>query len=40
MPRELLAEIEAQPGDWAALLKEVAGTMFVDYRRGMFAEAG
>jgi hypothetical protein len=40
VPRELLAEIEAQPADWAALLKDVAGTMFVDYRRGMFAEAG
>ncbi len=39
VPRELLGEIEAQPSDWAGLMKEVAGTMFVDYRRGMYAAA-
>jgi hypothetical protein len=38
VPRDLIGEIEAQPSDWAALREEVAGPMFVDYRRGMFAE--
>jgi len=39
VPRDLLGEIESRPSDWAALMAEVAGPMFVDYRRGMFAAA-
>ena len=38
-PRELLAEIEAQPSDWAALRADVVGEMFVDYRRGLLVGA-
>lgn len=38
VPRALLAEIEAEPGDWQALREQVAGPMFVDYRRALLAE--
>lgn len=37
VPRTLLAEIEAQADQWAALRAEVAEGLFVDYRRTMFA---
>ena len=36
MPRQLLAEIDADPEAWAALRADVSGGMFVDYRRALF----
>ena len=39
VPRDLLAEIEAQPADWQALREQIAGRMFVDLRRPLFAKA-
>ena len=36
VPRQLLAEIDADPEAWAALRADVSGGMFVDYRRALF----
>ena len=33
VPRQILNDIEAAPDSWAALRADVAGDMFVDYRR-------
>jgi hypothetical protein len=40
VPRQLLAEIDADPEAWAALRADVSGGMFVDYRRALFDAPG
>jgi hypothetical protein len=40
VPRQLLAEIDADTDAWAALRADVSGGMFVDYRRALFDAPG
>ena len=36
VPRQILDDIEGEPGHWEALRAKVAGGTFIDYRRALF----